>query len=243
MRFTPKNRLLTGTVSKLTGNNFKSEKTLRKVLVVGAGGSGLAAAVSAQQASLKVRVTVLEQNAGPGGVTSISTGLIRCCDSEIQKTAQLQGISRQDAVKVFLEAGKNCQDPVMLDKYVEKSGEAVDWLHSMGCKMEIFKDFRLMIAPSREGLSGGSGMVDVLFETAKKIGVQFHFDTRAIELLISDGKVVGVIALNKGGERVQFEVDAVILADGGFWGARAGAFDNAVHDVIVSSLAGNAGSA
>lgn len=214
----------------MSRNNLKPEKTLKKIIVVGAGGSGLMAAVSAQQTCPEVSVTVLEQNAVPGGVTSIATGLIRSCESAIQKKAQLMGISRQDAIKMYLEAGKHRQNPVMLDKYVERSGEAVDWLQSLGCKMEIFADFRLMIAPSREGLSGGSGMVETLYETAKKIGVKFHFETRAGELVTRDGKVVGVRALTKEGTTVQFEGDAVILADGGFWGASAGAFDSDIPD-------------
>ncbi len=211
-------------------DNLHSQKTVKKVIVVGAGGSGLVAAVSAQQTDPSVSVTVLEQNALPGGVTSISTGLIRCCESAIQKRAQLQGISRQEAVKEYLEAGQYRQDPLMLDRYMERSGEAVDWLHSLGCKMEIFADFRLMIAPSREGLSGGSGMVETLYETAKKVGVQFHFETRAVDLITTDGKVVGVRAVNKEGASVLFESDAIILADGGFWGASAGAFGSDIPD-------------
>lgn len=67
-----------------------------EVLVVGSGGAGLAAAVSAAQAGAKV--TVIEKLAFIGGNTMISSGYFNAVDPERQKK---QGI--EDSIEKHIE--------------------------------------------------------------------------------------------------------------------------------------------
>jgi succinate dehydrogenase/fumarate reductase flavoprotein subunit len=210
-----------------------------KVVIVGAGGTGLVAAVAALQTNPGIEVTVLEQNPVPGGVTAIATGTIRACDSKLQKDINRKGVTKEDAIKQYLETGGNMQDPNILNTFVSNSGPALDWLVSLGCKIELFNDFRHnIVAPSKD-VPGGAGMVDPLFETAKKLGAKFLFETRATDLIMKNNKAAGVKALNKEGKVIEFAADAVILTDGGFWGAKKGEFDKDIpshlREVIIMS--------
>ena len=61
----------------------------------------------------------------------------------------------------------------------------------------------------------GSYITEKLFETAMKKGVRYFNQTRAVEFLTEDGKVVGVKAQDPGGE-VNIYAKAVILGTGGY---------------------------
>ncbi len=214
--------------------------SIKKVVIVGAGGAGLAAAVSALQAKPSVDLTVLEQNATYGGITQISTGIIRACDSPLQKAVGRQGVSKADAFHQYLKTGLNHQDPEILEEFVEKSGEAIEWLISLGCKIELLNDFLHGVIAAREGLSGGTGITETLYNAARNMGTKFLFETMATDLITNDKKeVVGVKTNTRDNRTIRLEADAVVLADGGFWGADAVAFDKDVpahlKEVIIAA--------
>ena len=61
----------------------------------------------------------------------------------------------------------------------------------------------------------GSYITEKLFETAMKKGVRYFNRTRAVEFITDQGKVIGVKALDPGGE-VQIYAKAFILGTGGY---------------------------
>ena len=211
----------------------------QRIIVVGAGGSGLSAAIAALQAKPDIDLIVLEKHEVYGGITQISTGTIRACDTRLQKEIGRKGVTKQDAFKEYLETGGYAQDKEILSIFLDKSKDAIDWLISLGCKIELLNDYRHMIAPSREGVPGGTGMTDTLYQNALKLGATFLFETGATELIKKNGKICGVKATAKDGKELQFDADAVILADGGFWAAPSGSFDNDIpshlKDVIIAA--------
>ena len=212
----------------MSESDKKAQK--RKVVVVGAGGAGLASAVAALQANADIDCTVLEVRAEYGGVTAIATGTVRACDTRMQKEVGRLKVTKEDAIKQYLEFGKHGQDLNMLEIHMGKSSDAIDWLLSLGCKIDLLSDYRHQSRPWKEGLPGGTGLTEVLFREAEKLGAKFQFETRANELVMQDGKITAVKALTKNGSTVTFEADAVVLADGGYWGAAEGEFDCDIPD-------------
>jgi fumarate reductase flavoprotein subunit len=63
-------------------------------------------------------------------------------------------------------------------------------------------------------------MIKCMTERAAELGVEILLETPVKKLLVEDGKVVGVLAVDKNGEEIEARSKAVIIATGGF-GANA----------------------
>jgi len=200
----------------------------RTVLIVGAGSAGLAAAV--QAAETGSHVTVLEMAENLGGVSAISTGLIRGSETFLQRALNIEDSWREDCVEM-LEQARYTNDPALIARLAENSGAMIDWLKELGAD---FKEKIIDMPRVHLILPDGSGLIDVLYRAAKQRDVHFLFETRAVNLLCKDEKVTGVKAI-RGGKAVEFTVDAVILCTGGVWRGRLlKRYSQALQDLIVS---------
>lgn len=195
----------------------------RKVVIVGGGGTGVAAAAAAIEVG-NIELVVLEKNPMCGGVTSMATGAIRACGTRLQKELGLRGVSKAYAYKEFTTGDpKNIIKP-MLDTFLDNSAPAIEWLIHLGCDIRVKDKFILWVFTEDQNQTGGDRMVQVLYQYARQKGAEFYFNVRANGLVISGEKVAGVKALTIEGKSLEVTADAVILADGGFWGAPKGAF-------------------
>jgi fumarate reductase flavoprotein subunit len=213
--------------STVSSNEGRVQEPVRQIVIVGGGGTGVAAAAAAVQAGVeRLRVIVLEKNSSRGGVSSTATGAIRACDSPLQKKVGMQGVSKQDALKEFLAGDNKNIVKAMIDTFLDNSGSAIQWLMDSGANVVVSDKFIHMVTPENNDEIGGDRQVQVLYEAAISGGAEFIFNTRATHLLMDGDKVAGVTAVNEAGETLQFKADAVVLSDGGFWGAPEGAFEN-----------------
>src|SRR4051794_23797342 len=95
------------------------------VLVIGAGGGGLAAAIAAHDAG--ATVAVVEKLDQPGGNSALSTGSVPAAASRFQKEAGID-----DSPDRFFEdlmrisGGSDCPD--LVRRLVDTSAETVEWL-------------------------------------------------------------------------------------------------------------------
>ena len=200
-----------------------------EVLVVGSALAGSMAAYGALKNGAKV--TVIERNASPhiGGMT------ISVFNSKMQEDA---GLPMYDEVEVANKMYKNCQyrgDMTLYSAWINRSGEIFDQMkedfidpyeqYCVPASLEgIFPD------PSQEVseyISTGIAFdkTDILTEFTHKFhqfledeGVETHYDTCA-EVLVKDesGRVTGVIATNKDGEKVYYAASkGVVMCTGSF---------------------------
>ena len=99
------------------------------VCVVGGGGAGLTAAISAAQAGAKV--VVIEKCGITGGSTNVSEGALNAVDPERQ---QKQGI--EDSVEKFyettFEGGHQQGTPELIKYLTDNALDSVHWLESLG---------------------------------------------------------------------------------------------------------------
>lgn len=118
------------------------------VVVVGAGGAGMAAAVKAADQGSKV--VILERLAFPGGNTHLAQGQINAADPVRQPR---QGIkdSPELHAKQTLEAGDFRGNPDRVRVLWENAYGAITWLESLGMKFE--KNVRCLAACTRERIS------------------------------------------------------------------------------------------
>jgi tricarballylate dehydrogenase len=186
-----------------------------KLVVVGHGAAGLAAALSAaEQArdrSLPVDITVLEKSreADAGGNTSCSPSNMRL------ETADRIDPGFEDDM---LAASGGRGDRDYFRALAGNAVETVGWLQRHGVEF-VNPPYYLSVGPARiQPVGGGGAIVAKLRDAAKRAGVKISYETQAIRLAMAEGCVRGVEILASDGVASTLDADAVILASGGFQG-------------------------
>ena len=195
----------------------REEKTLdTDIVIIGAGGAGMAAAIMAQQAGQQF--VILEKMPYVGGNTTKATGGMNAAETHYQKE---QGI--EDSVALFaadtMKGGHDINDPALVETLASKSAEAIDWLDTIGAELPKISfsggaSTNRIHAPA-DGSAVGNFLVDKFSAKLKELGVDIMLNTKATQLIMQDGKVAGVKAE---GADANYTINckAVILATGGF---------------------------
>ena len=66
------------------------------------------------------------------------------------------------------------------------------------------------------GPRAAGGMVKCMTNRAKDLGTTFEMETTVTELIVEDGRVCGVMAVDKDGQQIKARAKAVVVATGGF---------------------------
>ncbi|MBN1188835.1 MAG: FAD-dependent oxidoreductase [Dehalococcoidales bacterium] len=187
------------------------------LVIIGAGGSGLAAAVAA--ASRGVKVLVIDKRHSAGGTMNMLAGLV-AAESPTQKRAGIN-ITVDDLFLKHMQFSHWKLNPRIVRAWLDRSGETIAWLEERGVTFQMFSMFTDEPPTSWHwGLRVGADIVKVLMKECQRFGVQFIFDTRAKQILIDEsGKVTGITAL-EGDNDIEFKAKAVIIATGGYGGNR-----------------------
>ena len=189
------------------------------IVVVGAGGSGISAAVKAE--TLGANVILIEKMPVIGGATALNAGTLIATGSKYQREVMKETKDSPElASKDIFTVGKNRNDPVLVKMVTERVGGVVDWL---------IYDMKIPYGPAATqypdhsanrqlGVTGRSvNYLNLMREKFLGMGGKLMLQTRAQELIRDDaGKVVGVRATDKDGNTVELTSKAVILASGGY---------------------------
>ena len=188
------------------------------IVVVGAGGAGLTAAVEAVSHG-DLRIIVLEKQGILGGNTNYSTGGINAAGTEAQ---QALGIS--DSPDLFYDdtmtGGKQMNIPSLVRSLVDNAAPTVAWLSSLGADLS---DVGLMGGSSvkrthrpKGGTAIGAHLMKVLKEASAKANVEIRTSNKVTSLLTNGGTVTGVTVENADGSTYRLQAKAVVIATGGF---------------------------
>ena len=186
------------------------------IVVIGAGGAGMTAAIKAKQAGKNV--IILEKMPYVGGNTTKATGGMNAAETHYQKE---QGI--EDSVDLFaadtMKGGHDINDPDLVRTLAQESAGAIDWLDSIGADLPKISfsggaSVNRIHAPA-DGSAVGNYLVDKFSEKLKELGVEVMLNTTATELIMEDSKIAGVKAEGKDANYT-IKAKAVILATGGF---------------------------
>ena len=192
------------------------------VIVVGGGGSGLAAAWEAAQ--LGVRVIVLEKNPHTGGSTSWSVGSITATGTPHQRRAGIRDSPDEHFEDMSLNAGPLApRDNLALRRMlVDHMAETLDWLQSLGV---------VFVGPMPEPphrhprmhvvVPNSTSFAYHLARHCGRLGVDIRLSTRSERLIEENGRVVGVAARLPDGSAHQFRARrGVVLAAGDYSNGR-----------------------
>ena len=199
-------------------SNFDVEYDL---IVVGGGASGKSAALIAARAGK--RVVLLEKMEETGGLSVFAEGTA-AFESSIQKelgTPRLDKYhfpTKQEGIDKIMGYSHQRASYEVVRAFVENSAETIDIYRDLGV---VYKtcDIAAEDDPNEvwtfhlpEGL--GAHCQEVLLDAIEKLDVDIFTSTPAKELIVEDGKVVGVVAESEG-EPLRVGGKAVILATGG----------------------------
>jgi len=183
-------------------------------LIVGAGVSGLAAAV--QAASEGLDTTVIEKNAfvaGNGGGVEGIFGI----NTDMQKAAGIHA-NKEEIIAREQELGQYRADGSFWVDLVNHSAENIDWLLKQGVQLTKVDDYHGTCAfPTFHWFKGGfasEGYVPFMKQRADELGVKFVLETSATGIIYQNNRVQGVYATNPDGN-VQINAKATLLATGG----------------------------
>jgi fumarate reductase flavoprotein subunit len=187
------------------------------LVIIGAGGSGLAAAVAA--ASRVAKVQVIEKRRMAGGTMNMLAGLV-AADSPTQKRAGIT-ISNDDLFLKHMQYSHWTLNPHIVRAWLNRSGETIRWLEGKGVQFQMFSMFTDEPPTSWHwGLRVGSDIVKVLLQDCHNLEIQFSFETKAKKILFDEsGKVTGIVA-EKRGRNLEIKTEAIIIATGGYGGNR-----------------------
>lgn len=192
------------------------------VVVVGAGGCGMTAALSAARHS--VEVLLLEKARRPGGNTALSTGMIPAAGTRFQREAGIEDCPEVMAQDI-LTKNQGTSDPEMTLHLCQQAAPLVEWLaDDVGVRLELVTEFlypghtryRMHVPPARTG----AALARQLWEAVNRQQcIRPVFEAPATGLVVDDSAaVVGVAVKRAGVEYVRCR--KVILAADGFGGNR-----------------------
>ncbi|QFJ56186.1 flavocytochrome c [Pseudobutyrivibrio xylanivorans] len=198
-------------------NVAKTDKTLDcDIVIVGAGGAGMTAAINATEQGKKV--ILLEMMPYAGGNTTKATGGMNAAETHYQAE---QGI--EDSVETFIEdtmeGGHQMNNRDLVTVMAEKSASAIDWLDSIGAPLPKVGfsggATNARIHAPEDGSGVGAYLVTRFLNKVDELGIDVMYDTKATELISDNGTIVGVKAES---DEFNYTINAkaVILATGGF---------------------------
>jgi fumarate reductase flavoprotein subunit len=196
----------------------KTAETLEcDVVIVGAGGAGLTAAVRATQAGAKV--LVLEKMPFVGGNSLKASGGMNCADTKFQAALDITDSGVPQFIEDTMNGGHGINDLALVATMAENSAEAVDWLESIGAPLPKVAatggTVHKYLHSPEDGSPVGEYLVAKLNEEAQRNGIEVLLNTTATEILMADGAAVGVKA-NDAEHEYTVNAKAVVLATGGF---------------------------
>ena len=190
------------------------------IVIVGAGGAGLSAAVAASETDGNLKIVVLEKQGIVGGNTNYSTGGINAAETDVQQSLGIKD-SKDQFYDDTMTGGKQENIPSLVRNFVEHAPATISWLTGLGADLS---DVGLMGGSSvkrthrpQGGSAIGPHLMKVLQTASKKDNIEIRTSNKVTGLLTAvDGSVTGVKVQNVDGSSYTITSKAVIIATGGF---------------------------
>jgi fumarate reductase flavoprotein subunit len=195
-----------------------SVQAITDVVVIGSGGAGLSAAITAHD--LGAKVILLEKQPLTGGNTMLAAGGLNAADTSFQRALGIK-----DSVALMMAdtmaGGQYLNDPALVHVLAASSSRSVDWLTSLGVDLA---DVGKLAGSSvnrahrpRGGSAIGAHLIGVLRQQAAQRQIDVRVNSKVVKIVEDHrGRIVGVQVLGKHRGLYAIAAKAVVLAAGGF---------------------------
>ena len=204
------------------------------IVVIGAGGAGMAAAVQAHDNGVK-KVVILEKMPMAGGNTIRATGGINAAETPQQAKMGIKD-SIDQMYKDTMKGGHNLNNPELVKVLCQNSNDAVQWLIKLGGN---FQDVGFLGGATNKrahrptgGAAVGPEVVKTLYNAVEARKIDLRTDSQVVDLIVKNGAVAGVKVKGEDGKTYEINAKAVVNAAGGFAG------NNAMVSKIIPRLKG-----
>ena len=178
------------------------------LVIIGGGPAGLAAAISAREAGLK-NIILIEKLDILSGNGKYDMNFYDLINSEAQKA---NGIN--DSVEALIADNSNPLDtPERIRAQAEGAFVLDKWLRSFDVNLNYNYGKRGHMAEA--DAYAGAHIQDGMEKKVKELGIDVRTGTKGLDLIMKDGKAVGVKVQNRN-NFYDINAKAVILATGGF---------------------------
>ena len=209
--------MFTACSSEPQGNTELDSKAA-DIVVIGAGGAGMTAAIKAVQDGA-TNVVIVEKTGMAGGNTLRATGGLNAAETTFQDR---DGI--EDSIQLFIDdtmkGGKNINDLELVTYMAEKSADALYWANDLGADLTVVGLFggasvKRIHRPS-DTSAVGPVLVKTLLNKVEELKIPVLYNTKADAILTDDnGAVCGVKVTDANGTYT-INCKAAVLATGGF---------------------------
>ncbi len=191
-----------------------TETITAELVIIGGGGTGLAAAV--QSAELGLKPLVVEKLGACGG-SFVGVEYINAVGGKYQREAGVED-SVQEIMKDHLTYHHWITSKELVESFYPNAAPTVEWLESYGVKFDGAGGGKMRaVLFAHEGQEmRGAHYVEVMGNNAEKMGVEAFFNTCARKILVEDGTVTGVIVEGEDGTITKIETPVVLIATGGY---------------------------
>lgn len=182
------------------------------VIVIGAGGAGLTAAVTA--ATTGSRVLLVEAGARCGGSTALSGGVFYAAGTSLQQEAGIEGDTPDAMFQYYMTLNQYKLEPALVRRLCDDAPASFEWLRTLGVDFQPTDLYMSGVDKVRRGhraAGGGAAIAEALEGSLAGANVDTALHTRVESLLIEQGRVIGIVV---DGEPIRSS--AVIIATGGF---------------------------
>ncbi len=187
-----------------------------RVVVVGAGGAGLVAALSAKESGAEV--VVITKEYPTRSQTCMAQGGINAALSVNDSVAE--------HIQDTLKASARLADEKMVELMCSSAPDAIRWLDSIGMpfsrdasshisqrKLGGAKHSRACYAQDYTGLK----LLHTLYDKCLEAGISFLNEKFLQEVLVEEQRAIGVVVIDKKSGEVEFVTgDSVVMATGGY---------------------------
>lgn len=218
------------------------------VVVVGAGASGTAAALSAAERGVKV--VVLEKGPAVGGAGKIASGLF-AVESSLQKAKYkdnpklLNQLTKTALYHQLMDYNHYLSNAQITKRIIDQSPETIDWMQKYGAKLELI-DWNPQQGqnpyPIRWRIyhryQDNATAFKNMYANFEKLGGKLFTETRAYDLKQdASGKITAVLAQKADGGTLTVNTKAVVIASGGYGGDEARLHEAMESDQLTNRIA------
>lgn len=187
----------------------KAEDVFCDTVVVGAGGAGMTAAIELKKGGQNV--ILVEKQAMSGGATSLAATYFIAVDTEYQQAAGM-GLSIDEYIADMVSKNPD-MNAENWQTLLNRSEDSLEWLNSLGTN--INRPLSTYQVATEDGTSLGVAIVKALNAEIERLAVDMRLSTKATELVIENGEVVGV-KVEGDNQSYTIYADNVVIATGGF---------------------------
>jgi fumarate reductase flavoprotein subunit len=206
-------------------------------VICGAGGCGMASLIQANDLGLKA--VLLEKKDIAGGTFAFAA--VSFAPNCPEAVADGKHVDINDIITSIQVYNHYIPSSLLIKNYLQEIPETIQWCEDLGCAFMYMggmmpnygtevpfsmavaygdpnPDASAGMAFSEDGTAGGKFVAQQFIKVIEERGLDIRYNTPAMELVMENGKVAGVLAQDESGKIIKFEAPAVLLCTGG-WGS------------------------